>query len=261
MANARATRSSIPIPAKSLPTQASLPTQIFKCGGAEGRTAARWSAAPLSQRSARSCDPARNAAWNFQALRHGGVRSDPAPVVPARLRPQAAAPQRARRRWARLAFLTSGRGDSVKPVRRASLPRTVSEKGLALVQTAGAGGGGRNHTHLRRHGLVYALGILLSSGDCGRAADAARHGQPRGMGIPVAVTSLHRTACGADFSARALAGGTVRDWPLSLTSAGSSLVDRAASQTIQEKGSRATRAASSPECWLISWWRPHAPCR
>jgi thiol:disulfide interchange protein DsbD len=34
-------------------------------------------------------------------------------------------------------------------------------KGLALVQTAGAGGS-RNRAHLRRHGLVYALGILLS---------------------------------------------------------------------------------------------------
>ena len=34
-------------------------------------------------------------------------------------------------------------------------------KGLALVQTAGAGEG-RNRAHLRRHGLFYALGILLS---------------------------------------------------------------------------------------------------
>jgi thiol:disulfide interchange protein DsbD len=99
-------------------------------------------------------------------------------------------------------------------------------KGLALVQTAGAGGG-QGRAHLRRHGLVYALGILLSFWAIVAVLLVLRAtGGHAGWGFqlqsPVFIALL---ASLIFFLALGLAGQF--EIGLSLTSAGSSLVDRA----------------------------------
>jgi thiol:disulfide interchange protein DsbD len=99
-------------------------------------------------------------------------------------------------------------------------------KGLALVQAAGAGGG-RNRAHLLRHGLTYALGILLSFWMIVAVLLALRAtGSHAGWGFqlqsPVFIALL---ASLIFLLALSLAGQF--EIGLSLTSAGSSLVDRA----------------------------------
>jgi thiol:disulfide interchange protein DsbD len=99
-------------------------------------------------------------------------------------------------------------------------------KGLALVQTAGAGEG-RNRAHLLRHGLLYALGILLSFWGIVAVLLALRAtGGHAGWGFqlqsPVFIALL---ASLIFLLALSLAGQF--EIGLSLTSAGSSLVDRA----------------------------------
>jgi thiol:disulfide interchange protein DsbD len=98
-------------------------------------------------------------------------------------------------------------------------------KGLALVQTAGAGGG-QNRAHLLRHGLLYALGILLSFWGIVAVLLVLRAtGGHAGWGFqlqsPVFIALL---ASLLFFLALSLAGQF--DIGLSLTSVGSSLVDR-----------------------------------
>ena len=98
-------------------------------------------------------------------------------------------------------------------------------KGLALVQTAGANEG-RNRAHLLRHGLLYALGILLSFWGIVAVLLALRAtGSHAGWGFqlqsPVFIALL---ASLIFLLALSLAGQF--EIGLSLTSAGSSLVDR-----------------------------------
>jgi thiol:disulfide interchange protein DsbD len=99
-------------------------------------------------------------------------------------------------------------------------------KGLALVQTAGASGG-QNRSHLLRHGLVYALGIVLSFwGIVAVLLIARAGGSHAGWGFqlqsPVFIALL---ASLIFLLALSLAGQF--EIGLSLTSVGSSLVDRA----------------------------------
>jgi len=98
-------------------------------------------------------------------------------------------------------------------------------KGLALVQTAGAEEG-RNRAHLLRHGLLYALGILISFWMIVAALLVLRAtGSHAGWGFqlqsPVFIALL---ASLIFFLALSLAGQF--DIGLSLTSVGSSLVDK-----------------------------------
>ena len=98
-------------------------------------------------------------------------------------------------------------------------------KGLALVQTAGAEQG-RNRTQLLRHGVVYALGILLSFWGIVAVLLVLRAtGSHAGWGFqlqsPVFIALL---ASLIFFLALSLAGQF--DLGLSLTSVGGSLVDK-----------------------------------
>ena len=155
-------------------------------GGAEDRTAARWRAAHCAT-LARSRSPARSAAWSPQAIRHSGLRRERAggagrSSVAYRRRP-GGKHDCDWRNWPGVSRRHPAEPDAVR------LSGPLSE---------GACAGAEFESEPRasasaRSGLRAGNPALLL-GDCGRAAGVARHGKPRGLGVPVAVAGLHRAA-------------------------------------------------------------------
>jgi thiol:disulfide interchange protein len=97
-------------------------------------------------------------------------------------------------------------------------------KGLALVQTAGAGSA-QERAHVRRHGLVYALGFWCRSGRLWRCCWLCAREAAMRVGIPVAVAGfLAVLASFMFFFALSLAGQF--DIGLSLTSVGGELAQK-----------------------------------